>query len=400
MRLNYYCEMGVKSGKKRKIPNGKAPVNEEEEAVLPPTTRTSDEPPPKKSKWINKQRVLVFACRGISHRGRHLMEDLRTLMPHCRSENKMERRENLSVVNEMCEMRNCNKAVLFEGRLRRDLYMWLSNVPTGPSVKFLVENIYTMAELKLTGNCLKGTRPLLSFDNSFDETPHYQVLKELLIQIFGTPNGHPKSQPFIDHVLTFSILDNRIWFRNYQILAEDGALAEVGPRFVLNPIKIFENSFGGATLWENPDYISPAKYRRTVKKDSADRYINRITQKAHRELDRPEKTYDLNDIDDIFAGDAFEKATEIVEKEAVSATQETSNGVENKKKKKKTKKMNAPKIASSTKSMADGKPPVSAQKKIVPVVADNVKNAKSKKAAAIKVKKAKAKANKAKLGAL
>jgi len=325
VRFNFVPKMGVKIGKKRKNQIQNKQGDEEEKAELPPTIRSSDEPPAKKSKWINKQRVLVFAARGISHRDRHLMEDLKTMMPHCRNENKMERRENLFVVNEICEMRNCNKAVLLEGRHQRDLYMWLANVPSGPSAKFLVENVYTMAELKLTGNCLKGSRPLLSFDKHFDETPHYQVLKELLIQIFGTPNGHPKSQPFTDHVLTFSILDNRIWFRNYQILAEDGALAEIGPRFVLNPVKIFENSFGGATLWENPHYVSPAKYRRLMKKSSASKYLNRITQKAHNELIKPGKTYALNDTDDIFTGDAFEKATEIVDKEEEDEETEISN---------------------------------------------------------------------------
>ena len=50
----------------------------------------------------------------------------------------------------------------------------------------------------------------------------------LFFQIFSTPNHHPKSQPFYDHVFTFSISDNRIWFRNYQILEEDGSLAEIG----------------------------------------------------------------------------------------------------------------------------------------------------------------------------
>ena len=30
-----------------------------------------------------------------------------------------------------------------------------------------------------------------------------------------------------------------------------------GPRFVLNPIRVFEGSFGGATLYMNPHYISP-----------------------------------------------------------------------------------------------------------------------------------------------
>lgn len=68
------------------------------------------------------------------------MEDIKSLMPHHRPESKMERSKNLQVINEMCEMKNCNKAILFEGRKKRDLYMWLSNVPTGPCAKFLVEN--------------------------------------------------------------------------------------------------------------------------------------------------------------------------------------------------------------------------------------------------------------------
>ncbi|MGH0150268.1 UNVERIFIED_CONTAM: hypothetical protein FKN15_055506 [Acipenser sinensis] len=109
----------------------------------------------------------------------------------------------------------------------------------------------------MTGNCLKGSRPLLSFDPTFEKEPHYALLKELFIQTFSTPQYHPKSQPFVDHILTFTIADNRIWFRNYQIIEEDGSLVEIGPRFVLNLIKIFQGSFGGATLYENPRYQSP-----------------------------------------------------------------------------------------------------------------------------------------------
>jgi len=133
-----------------------------------------------------------------------------------------------------------------------------------------------MAEVKMTGNCLKGSRPLLQFDPAFDTVPVYQLLKELFIQVsacslfclvnqlsyycwqvFGSPKGHPKVKPFIDHVLSFFIADNRIWFRNYQIVyrtedskrvaagsasagASDPVLVEIGPRFVLNPIRIFE----------------------------------------------------------------------------------------------------------------------------------------------------------------
>ncbi|MEE6458009.1 hypothetical protein FKM82_000143 [Ascaphus truei] len=162
-------------------------------------------------------------------------------------------------------MKNCNKCIYFEAKKKQDLYMWVSNSPQGPSAKFLVQNIHTLAELKMTGNCLKGSRPLLSFDPAFDRDPHHTLLKELFTQIFGTPRYHPKSQPFVDHVFSFSITDNRIWFRNYQIMEEDAALVEIGPRFVLNLIKVFQGSFGGPTLYENPHYQSPNMHRRIIR---------------------------------------------------------------------------------------------------------------------------------------
>lgn len=37
-------------------------------------------------------------------------------------------------------MKNCNKCMFFEGRKQGDIYMWLSEIPKGPSAKFLVEN--------------------------------------------------------------------------------------------------------------------------------------------------------------------------------------------------------------------------------------------------------------------
>lgn len=74
-----------------------------------------------------------------------------------------------------------------------------------------------MDELKLTGNCLKGSRPLLSFDATFETEPQYGLIKELLVQMFGTPKGHRKSKPFFDHIFSFTIADGKIWFRNYQV---------------------------------------------------------------------------------------------------------------------------------------------------------------------------------------
>jgi ribosome biogenesis protein BRX1 len=64
-----------------------------------------------------------------------------------------------------------------------------------------------MDELNFTGNCLKGSRPILSFDAAFDTEPHLQLIKSLFTQIFGVPPGARKSKPFIDRVMGFSFAD-------------------------------------------------------------------------------------------------------------------------------------------------------------------------------------------------
>ncbi|PIK39709.1 putative ribosome biogenesis protein BRX1-like isoform X2 [Apostichopus japonicus] len=252
-----------------------------------------------KEKWTNKQRVLIFASRGVSFLARHLASDLRTLMPHARADSKLDKAKGFFEINEICEMRNCNKCIFFEAR-KRDMYLWTSNTPHGPSAKFLIENIHTLAELKMTGNCLRGSRPILSFDPEFDNLPHYQILKELFTQMFGTPKLHPRSQPFIDHVFTFSIADDRIWFRNYQIIEEDGSLTEIGPRFVLNPIKIFRGSFGGPMLYENPKYVSPNQYRAQLKKNAGLRFKNKVESQMGHQVRKMKDTYNIDPLDEIF----------------------------------------------------------------------------------------------------
>jgi len=89
----------------------------------------------------------------------------------------------------------------------------------------------------------------------------------------ATPKNHPKSKPFVDHVFSFSFIEGKIWFRNYQIVndkdqqfkrgddVETLSLVEIGPRFCLQPIKIFSESMGGEALWQNSDFISPSKKR-------------------------------------------------------------------------------------------------------------------------------------------
>uniref|UniRef100_A0A8C1HFW8 Ribosome biogenesis protein BRX1 homolog n=1 Tax=Cyprinus carpio carpio TaxID=630221 RepID=A0A8C1HFW8_CYPCA len=178
-------------------------------------------------KWRSKERVLVFCSRGIS---------FRTMMPH---NTKMDRKDQLFVVNEVCEIKNCYTCIFSEAKQQQDLNM-ISNAPHGPSRRWCVFVVHTLAELKMTGNCLKGSRPLLSFD---PKEPHHALLKELFTQVY-----FKSVCVCVCVIVCFSACP--------QITEEDVSLVEIGPRFVLNLIIIFQGSLGGPTLCENPHFLS------------------------------------------------------------------------------------------------------------------------------------------------
>ncbi|KAI1748514.1 ribosome biogenesis protein BRX1 [Xylaria castorea] len=259
----------------------------------------------------NKQRVLILTSRGVTYRHRHLLKDLASMMPHGRVDAKYDQKKKLGELNELAELYNCNNICFFEARKGQDLYLWLSKAPNGPTCKFLVSNIHTMEELAFSGNCLKGSRPILSFDKSFDSEPHLQVIKQLFLQIMGVPPLQKRSKPFIDHVLSFSVADGRIFMRVYQVQEtepskKDGAegkeaveegkkrksrhvekeldisLLEIGPRCVLQPIIIQEGSFGGALLYENKHFVSPNQVRADMRRKGASKNNSRAEQSMNR----------------------------------------------------------------------------------------------------------------------
>ena len=173
----------------------------------------------------------------------------------------------------------------------------MAKTPNGPSVKFSVKNVHTLDELKMTGNCLKGSRPILSFDGAFEAEPHLQLLKEMFTQTYAVPKTSRKLKPFFDHVMSFSILDGKIWIRNYQIVEgdptemeqdvkkknqEDISLVEIGPRFVLEIMRIFDGSFAGSTLYENPDFVTANNARRIMKGKAAIKHAKRAQGKEKR----------------------------------------------------------------------------------------------------------------------
>lgn len=258
-----------------------------------------------------RQRVLVISSRGITQRHRHLMNDLSGLLPHSKRDAKLDSKHQLPLLNELCDLANCNNALFFEARRKYgDLYLWAAKAPNGPSIRFHVLNAHTMEEMKMTGNCLKGSRPIVVFDKAFDDAPHLKVIKEVLMHIFAVPKTARRAKPFVDHVLNFSIADGKIWFRNYQILdtppptsstdatssstapkgkgkKTDGpkiSLSEIGPRFVLVPVKIFEGSFNGATIYENKEFVPSSSVANGQKNERATKYRQRKGAQEERKV--------------------------------------------------------------------------------------------------------------------
>ncbi|KAF5207796.1 Ribosome biogenesis brx1 [Thalictrum thalictroides] len=262
----------------------------------------------------NKEKVLVTCSRRIIFRYRHLMLNVVSILPHCKKDNKIDSKESKGgALNELVELKNCSSCLFFECRKQKDLYLWMAKCPNGPSVKFLVNAVHTMEELKLTGNHLKGSRPILTFSTNFDKDPHWKLLKEIITQIFGVPKDHRKAKPFHDHVFVFSIVDDHIWFRNYQISVPHNeidkvdrggldkmTLVEVGPRFCLNPIKIFGGSFGGPTLYENPYYVSPNQIRALEKKKKAGKYAKKVKAKKRRRVHEETNALERDEFADIW----------------------------------------------------------------------------------------------------
>ncbi|KAF6832133.1 ribosome biogenesis protein brx1 [Colletotrichum plurivorum] len=257
----------------------------------------------------NKRRVLLLSSRGVTYRHRHLMNDFATMMPHAKRDVKYDKKGNLNGLNELAELYNCNLICYFEARKGKDLYMWISKAPNGPSCKRTVIDglVSTQLELHFAGNCLKGSRPLLSWDQAFETEPHLQLYKELFQQMFNVPQGARRSKPFVDHVVSFSYLDGKIWMRQYEIKETEAtgdetevekskggksistSLVEIGPRATFTPIITLDGSLGGPVIFESKSYVSPNFVRAELRRKVAAKHNAR----AEKTVERLSKKKDL-----------------------------------------------------------------------------------------------------------
>jgi ribosome biogenesis protein BRX1 len=122
-------------------------------------------------------------------------------------------------------------------------------------------------------------------------------------------------QSFVDSFL----MSIQIWVRSYQILEqpptnakeahkakkemgqeENTSLVEIGPRFVLNPIRIFRGSFGGQTLYVNPDFVSPNDIRALEKKRKGRSYEQRKEAQKKRKTRQENLVLPEDPLDSVF----------------------------------------------------------------------------------------------------
>jgi hypothetical protein len=68
-------------------------------------------------------------------------------------------------ISELCELHKCRSFLYFETKKRLRFAVWVGNYPYGPSFKFAMDETVGALFMNLQGNCLKGSRHVLSFDS-------------------------------------------------------------------------------------------------------------------------------------------------------------------------------------------------------------------------------------------
>ncbi|OAX84026.1 hypothetical protein ACJ72_01602 [Emergomyces africanus] len=280
------------------------------------------------SGYLPKTRVLMLTSRGVTHRHRHLLSDLSSLLPHTHKESKLDTKKKTAgynfLLNSLADLHSCNVIFFLEAKKRgQDLYLWLSRPPNGPTIKFSVSSLHTMGEMGtgFAGNCLKGGRGVVVFDKTFDEAAVMRTGNEFRGLCTKTWSAGDETVCRSDH---WSIwcgwedMDSGFEIRESEGGAavantkpkdgevEDGdaekpkpkpkrsnkggapdiTLVEIGPRFVLTPIVILEGSFGGPVIYENKEFVSPNQVRREIRLRKASRFATRNIGQTDRTVKR------------------------------------------------------------------------------------------------------------------
>ena len=213
----------------------------------------------KTENWINRQRVLLIGSKCLRKNEAQLLTELSSLLAHSKRDCRVEKRNSRSSIEESCQSRNCENFIYLEQRKNSsNLYIGKNK---GPTVKFQLCDFRTAEDQNFVGNCLRHSRPLLSFGSVFAKNSPHILLRNILVDIFNIPKNHPKAQPFFDKVFSFELVDNSIEFRVFQLSFTNSGeqeLIEIGPRMSLKLQLIFSELLSGECLFK-ADLDPPAK---------------------------------------------------------------------------------------------------------------------------------------------
>jgi len=135
-------------------------------------------------------------------------------------------------------------------------------------------NIKSVAEFAAK-TCPLGTKPCLAFaGEAFDVSPNFIRLKSLLIDIFRGPSVNKVRLQGLEHILHFTALDDKVYFRSYRIVLNKSGtknprveLEEMGPSvdFVLRRTKLASDD-----LFKKASKVPYAVKKRKIKNISHD----------------------------------------------------------------------------------------------------------------------------------
>lgn len=106
--------MTSKSSKRALTKNMKRAISTKLSTQLNYSESSSQPEATTSSNWLNRQRVLVLGSRGISADVRHLLRDLGALLVHSRRDCKLDRRDSLSTLADLCELHHCTKVWIMD----------------------------------------------------------------------------------------------------------------------------------------------------------------------------------------------------------------------------------------------------------------------------------------------
>lgn len=206
---------------------------------------------------------LMLRNRGLLHTAYQIFDDVHKFIPHAKKECAVPPDE-VRFLDVTARDRHCDTIVLFEAKHRKvpECYMWIAGAENGPTISFFLKETRCMAELRGLGNCMRGSRPLIFFDQAFNDGGIYEMSKLMLTRMFSVPYQDKHSKPFVDHTISFYRVKNSIIMRHYQIQWSEGeepVLVEIGPRIKMVPVVVLAGTFKGNKIWENLKFESPYK---------------------------------------------------------------------------------------------------------------------------------------------